>query len=130
MDTTTSGSGIRQFSLRKLLLWVAVVAVYFAFVPLIAFPLTFFAALTIWLAVLLLARLCWGVRGGIIAVPVIAVVMRLLMSVTVRSASFPFFYHWVASFACTIPAGLLGLVFVDAVVRLVNWLDGIGRGTG
>ena len=128
MDTSEDKSGARQFSLRKLLLWMAVCAVYLGLLRVTFTEPISAIVVTVWLAVLLIARLWWGLKGGMIAVSVMAVVWGGVVTLISGGGNTPsFFYLCVAGVAMGIPLGLLALVFVVAVVRLVNWIDSLGR---
>jgi hypothetical protein len=51
-----------QFSLRKLLLWMAVLAVYLGVLRLITAPVSFTLITISWLAVIVAVRMKWGAR--------------------------------------------------------------------
>ena len=73
MDTSQDKSGARQFSLRKLLLWITVCAVYLSFLRLAGIGLDRAHIVTTWFAVLLVVRFYWGLRNSLFAVLALAV---------------------------------------------------------
>ena len=128
MDTSPNESGARQFSLRKLLLWIAVCAVYLSVLRSTGMGSIPAIGVTIWLAVILIARLWWGMPGGMIAVSVAAIVWGCVVPLMGGAADMVTFgYFFAATVAFGIPAGLVAFGFVIAAVRLVDWLDSLGR---
>ena len=130
MDTSPDKSGARQFSLRKLFLWIAVCAVYLGILRLAGTEPISAIVVTVWLAVpvILIGRLSWGLRGGLIAVVVMAIVLGFVVSLSATSKTLPFYYIFATTVAFFgIPVGVLAYLFISAGVCLVNWLDSLGR---
>ena len=120
MDTSQDKSGARQFSLRKLMLWIAVCAVYLDVVRLTGIGLAPATLVTVWLAMGLVGRLVWGLRGAFAAiycVPFIPIFLLLWKGVTA-----PFVFSFLVIFS-----GLIPLLIVHLVVLFVDWIDTIGR---
>ena len=108
-----------QFSIRKLLLWTVVVALYLGLCKWVEMDLQLFLLLTSWLVVVTIARLIWNVRAAVIATVA-------LMSIAVTVVNF----HGIGFLALLLLLHPLAVVFVvinvaivEVAVFLVNWAD-------
>ena len=111
-----------RFSLRKLLLWTTIWAAYLAVVRMRGIELVPAFILTGWLAVILIARLRWGLAGRMSAVLATGIVVGCLASVPIIGYE-SFLLNLIQAVMC----GLIGLVIVSGMVRLVDWIDAFGR---
>ncbi len=125
MDTSPDKSGARQFSLRKLFLWIMVSAVYFGVLRLTGIGGVNAIRVTFWLAVILIARLWWGLRGGMIAVSVMAIGWGFVDYWIHQSGKI--FGLCMVGVVVFVPLGMVAYACITLVVRLVNWLDTLGR---
>jgi hypothetical protein len=131
MDTSPDKPRARQFSLRKLFLWVVVCAVYVCVLRLTEIELDRASIVTTWFAVLLIVRFYWGIRWSFFAVLVLAVAFACGWLWLNWSELFGWpiaFFVLVWFDACIL--GLLAFLFVNAVAYFVDWLDVVGCKSG
>ena len=134
-----------QFSLRKLMLWMAVMAAWLSVLRLINAGVVLALVTTLWLAVFVLVRLKWGTeRGGIVATfatgigvtAIVGVGIGLRFCLRISTAGLPQWSDLLAALAALAfvvvgflvlgtLAGLYTFLVVDLIMRFVNWLDGL-----
>ena len=111
------------------MLWTVVVGAYLGVLRLTWIWLIPASIVTLWLVVILIARLCWGMRGGMVAVFSMAVVWGSVVvwkdweALPILGSVVYFCIVWLIASVC----GMLAYLLVSAVVHLVNWLDSTGR---
>lgn len=136
METPPDKSGAHQFSLRKLLSWIAVCAVYLSVLRLIEANVSVLLFVTACLAVILIARVWWRMKGGMIAVLVLSLYCPYSFIRWRAVSESP--AEGIAGAAEGIAVaiviwlfasghGLIALLLADLMVRLVDWIDAIGR---
>ncbi len=116
-----------QFTVRKLMLWTTVWAVYLSALRLVDVPLPVAVILTVYLAVILSLRLCLGLKRSLRAV------LRVAIGLFFLSVAGGVFFAVVVpiphvdivgamcSFGCFLSLPLLMLI--DAIGRVVDWID-------
>ena len=110
------------------MLWITVCAVYLGVLRWTEIGIVSASVVTVWLPVLHFARLWWGLKGGMIAVAGMTVVWGGVWTLFRRGGNMLSYCHlYVTGVAMGIQLALLALVFVIEVVRLVDWLDSLGR---
>jgi hypothetical protein len=136
MESSPDKSGARQFSLRKLFLWIGVCAVCLGVLRFAGARPIFAAVLTVCLAVILIAHLRWRLRGGMIAVSVISIGHvcfwvsisgPMPWNVQMEWSGIDLILSSIFLLSSTALIGLLALSCVDVVVQLVDRLDSLGR---
>ena len=111
------------------MLWVAFCAVCSGVLRVTGIGFVHASILTSWLVVILISRLCWGKRGGLVVVFLTAFVGGC-MTMWNNHEGLPPLMLIVASCFDGFAFGVCGFVanfFLDLLVYLVNWLDTRGR---
>ncbi len=119
-----------QFSLRKLMLWMAVWALYLGMLRWIEVRVEWASVVSIWLAVPLAIRAKWGFeRGVVLAALATTLVWNCLQTVVVlqmeNSFDTPFKVFGLFPIICImgLTLGLCGFVLVHSVAKAVDWFD-------
>ena len=118
-----------QFSLRKLLLWTTVVALYLGSMKTLEFNSGLVAFITFWVAVVGGVRWSLGVKAAAIASFVIGTLLGLdfsLAAPALGGAPPSFFALLTISIGWVFGGFILGLV--ELTMRAVNWADKIIEG--
>ena len=124
METSPDKSGARQFSLIKLMLWIAVLAVCLGVLRVTVLGPIAAIVLTVCLTVMLIGRQTGGIRGGLIAA--LSVPVACGYNVLVEKSGNPLLL-FVTGCILGICPGVVAFLFVDAVAYFFDWLDTIGR---
>jgi hypothetical protein len=104
-----------QFTLRKMLLWTAVVALWLGLVASLEVSTTHALVLSAWAAFVGIARFESGPR--------LAVFMSLVAALWVLVFYYFSFDDILSSMIVLVAIGLLVFAFVEVSFRLVNWSD-------
>lgn len=121
MDTSRDNPRARQFSLRKLMLWMVVVGAYLGILQVTGIGLDFAIPLTVWMALILTGRLTWGKRGVLVAV-VTATIFSVFSPWTTLGL-LPSVLMWL----CATVLGVVLFLTVHFVVWFIDWLDTLGQ---
>lgn len=131
MDTSPDKSGARQFSLRKLMLWMVLCPVYLGIVRLAGISGIYSVFVMAFFAVILIVHVWRGAIGAFIAIvglTFVVVAIRLLFTPEVPwyvSKSQLFVFSW----GVFTVYGVLGYMPGWLLLSLIDWLDTLGRKT-
>jgi hypothetical protein len=123
-----------QFSLRKLLLWMAVLAVYLGVLRLITAPVSFTLITISWLAVIVAVRMKWGARRALaVAITGTALCLCVFLVAVAWIDAGQFRPPLLGRIILVMPEGFLVGAFIGLCVsvvaelslRFVDFLDGL-----
>jgi len=114
-----------QFSLRKLMLWTAVWAIYLGFVRWVKMPLPLALILTIYLAGLVVLRIKWGYERGLQIAYLTSLGIGLLLGLVIGVLERIPEDSYAILPLLGLLLGFVGFHLVHFAMRAVDWIDSL-----